>query len=328
MPTPETDLPGPAANGADSHTDSPPSPPPPDLDLAAQDEQEGGSDVEVFQFIRELEAHLQDAYALTAALTKDRDDLDAEAARSREACEELKRRNRYLVDKIPDLDVLRDELEFAEQERSRAQTKVTAMSAEMEMRKQDDEAKTAALELATTNLKEARAAIVRFEFEVSQLQDLTRDLRLSEQKLGEELRRVAGEKRALEVAKEEAVARIESLQAALQESLGAQEDLEERLNGARETADRLREEVEQRVKRNDELSGENRGLRAYGASLEREIEKLKPQLARVEESLTATRAEKERLEGDLLSRRKTMKEIHSALAGTKAKTFPSDRAQG
>lgn len=279
-----------------------------------------GSSVEVFEIIKDLEEHLEAAYAMQEALTQDRDMLNAELTRLRATCQEMRQRNRFLEEKVPDVEALRGELEFAEHERSSAQTVVTSLKAEVESQKQAHAALVGTLDTANAQAREAKAANIKLEFEISALKDRNKELKVSGENLAGDLHRVEKELLDLRGEQEQARVRIEELQLSLNQALSAQSAAEEELAEAKETVKRLHGESAQQTRQHNELGLENRQLRGQIATLEREGAKLKPQLARLEEALALAREEKERLETDLRAARKTVKQIHSALAGTRAKT--------
>jgi chromosome segregation ATPase len=276
--------------------------------FALEELKDAGSVEGVLGIISDLEEQLESAYAMRAALEQDLAQVNEEVGRLRQADEEQKRRIRYFEAKIPDLDVLKEELEFAEREKSQAQKTILELRTDIEAKNQKlaDQAEEA--ERMKALLKEARAANVKLESDLVGLAERNANLRVLE----EECPRLQRENRQL-------AERVEELESELGRARGDLAGLGKDLVLVKETIGRTQADCAKQASRCAMLEQENRRLLERIAALQGENGELRPKVARLEKDLRATREENQNLQTEIAAARKTMKDIHAALAGAKAK---------
>lgn len=276
----------------------------------AEDELESVASLsDVLGIMEDLEGQLQAAYAMREALTQDLTSANEELARLRETHEEQKRRVRYLEEKMPDVEMLREELEFSEQEKARSQGLIAELTENAEKATLAISEQTDALDEARSQLKDVKTANVKLEFDLGLLR-----------KQHVELLAVEKEHKRLLQEHGKSIRRLETLEGSLAKIQGVQADLEADLAATRATMAKLQAENEKLTAETQGLEQDNKQLEAETAHLQRENDELKHQAAELDQNLGAAQRERERLEVDLATARKTMADIHSALARTKART--------
>ena len=263
---------------------------------------------DVFKIIVDLEAQLESTFAMKEALENDLEASRKEVGDLRWSNKDLEARVTVLDEEVAAATDLQSELSFAEEEKARALEKSQDLEEGLNTATEERDSLNKAIAETRSNLQEAEKARGDLEAQVYRLNEKVRGL----EEIQADLVQIRSER-------DRSVDRVRELDTEVESVKTANRALDLALKHSEQAAKDLLEDKKQLDRSVTDLLDEKRATRARMERLEEENEASIARISVLDSEVGDLTSRGHSLEAEMDAARRTLGEIHTALADTKAK---------